>query len=476
MNESLYPEAPVLLVDDEKQWLNSFAISLEYDESITNVIQCTDSREVLGILARQPVSLVLLDLTMPHIGGEALLPQIAEAYPQVPVIILSGLNQLETAVKCMKLGAFDYFVKTTERERLLTGIRRALEAAELRRENRVLSARILDGGLKKPEIFAEIITRSPKMQAIFRYLEAIAPSSEPFLVTGESGTGKELIARAFHLLSRPDGPFVAVNMAGLDDNVFADTLFGHVRGAFTGAERPRQGILAQAQGGVLFLDEIGDLSLASQVKLLRLLQEKEYLPLGSDTPRHTSARFVFATNCDLSRLEKEGRFRKDLYYRLCTHQVHLPPLRERVEDLPPLIHHFLREACSALQKELPIISDKVYTLLQTCPFPGNIRELRAMLFNAASLSSNGKLPLSVLQKSTDCMAGRQGKITGSVETEFNTLLPALKRLPSLKKAGDSLVADAMRRSAGNQTVAARLLGISQPALHRRVKKDPRLNQ
>lgn len=473
MSENPYPDSPILLVDDEKQWLNSFAISLEYDEGITNVIQCTDSRQVLGILGRQQISLVLLDLTMPYICGEELLPQIVEAHPEVPVIILSGLNQLETAVRCMKRGAFDYFVKTTERERLLAGIRRALETAELRRENRTLGARLLERELRQPEQFADIITQTPQMLRIFKFLEAISPSSEPLLVTGESGTGKELIACAFHRLSRPDGPFVAVNAAGLDDNVFSDTLFGHTRGAFTGAERARPGMIEQAERGVLFLDEIGDLSPASQVKLLRLLQEKEYFPLGSDQPRRTNARIVLATNCNLAALQDSGRFRKDLYYRICTHQVHLPPLRERREDIPQLIHHFLREVCSNLNKQPPKVSPQTLVLLQRYDFPGNLRELRALLFNAVSLSDDGELSARLFQELTAGAEASKGEVAEPFKGEFDSMLPHLNSLPSIKEAGDSLVADAMRRTGGNQSAAARLVGISQPALHRRLKKGRR---
>ena len=197
-------------------------------------------------------------------------------------------------------------------------------------------------------MFAGIVTRNRRMQALFQYVEAVAHSPEPLLVTGESGVGKELVARAVHDLAGEDEPWVAVNVAGLDDNHFADTLFGHARGAFTGAEQARGGMIDKAGSGTLFLDEIGDLSAASQVKLLRLLQEGEYYPLGSDRPQKLRARIVVATNVDLAASQAAGQFRKDLYYRLCAHHVHIPSLRERREDLPLLLDHFLEQAAQAM--------------------------------------------------------------------------------------------------------------------------------
>ncbi|MCK5914400.1 MAG: sigma-54-dependent Fis family transcriptional regulator, partial [Desulfuromusa sp.] len=289
MDKKLYPSFGVLLVDDELPWLRSLSLTLEGPAGVTNLLQCQDSREVMAVLEQNDIGLVLLDLTMPHLSGEELLEQIVSEYPHIRVIILSGMNQLETAVNCMRSGAFDYFVKTVEEERLVDGVHRAIRMVELEYENRAISKRFFRDRLDAPEVFAPIITQNAAMRTRFQYLEAVAPSSQPILITGESGVGKELVAQAIHTLSGHGGSLVSVNVAGLDDNVFADTLFGHVRGAFTGADNIRKGMIERAAGGTLFLDEIGDLNSASQVKLLRLLQNGEYYPLGSDQPKQMTA-------------------------------------------------------------------------------------------------------------------------------------------------------------------------------------------
>jgi DNA-binding NtrC family response regulator len=322
MTDITSPHRPVLLVDDEEQSLTSFEMALR-SVNLNHFIKCQDSRDVIPLLTEREVEIILLDLRMPHITGDELLPAIISDFPEIPVIMITGANDVETAVKCMKLGAFDYMVKPVERSRLIGGVKRALDLRELQRENRLLKAHVLSDKLEHPEVFSEIVTCSARMRSIFQYVEAIAASPRPLLITGETGVGKELVARAAHRLSRRKGAFVAVNVAGLDDNVFADTLFGHKKGAFTGAEQARGGLLEQAASGTLFLDEIGDLSHPSQVKLLRLLQDGEYFPLGSDLAKRSDARIVVATNQDLNVLQTNGRFRKDLYYRLCDHHLQI---------------------------------------------------------------------------------------------------------------------------------------------------------
>lgn len=467
MNTSLYPHFGILLIDDEPAWLRSLSLTLERSAGITNIITCPDSRQVAELLERHEIGLVLLDLTMPHLSGEALLQLIAEQHPGIAVIIISGMNQIESAVTCIKLGAFDYFVKTVEEDRLVSGVLRAIRLLELERRNREISSRMLSGELRNPQAFAGIISTDRSMHAIFNYIEAVAPSSEPLLITGESGVGKELIARAAHTLSGCSGRLVAVNVAGLDDTVFADTLFGHLRGAFTGADQARRGMIEEATDGTLFLDEIGDLSIASQVKLLRLLQEGEYFPLGSDRPKRLKARIIVATHQDLARKQSAGSFRRDLYYRLCTHLVHIPPLRERIGDLVPLLDHFLDEAARSLGKKRPTPPRELTQLLATYSFPGNIRELKAMVYNAVSTHRDRILSMESFLK-TIGQPDRNDTRDDAHDPERN-LYSTLQRLPTFGEAAELLVQEAMTRANGNQTIAARLLGISQPALSKRLK-------
>jgi DNA-binding NtrC family response regulator len=474
MKETLCPVLPVLLVDDESSWLRSLAITLERSGGINHVISCQNSREVMGILSRQEVSLIILDLTMPYFSGEELLSMISQEYPDIPVIILTGRNQVDTAVKCMKLGAFDYFVKTMEKECIIAGVHRAIRMLELQKENLKLKNRFLQDELDHPEAFSEIVTKNRKLQSIFRYIEVVANSTQPVLITGESGVGKELIARAVHMISRPDSPWVAVNVAGLDDNVFSDTLFGHTRGAFTGADQARSGMIDQAKRGTLFLDEIGDLSPASQIKLLRLLQENEYYPVGSDKPKRMDARILVATNQDLMAKQTSGAFRNDLYYRLRTHHVHLPPLREHLEDIPLLVEHFIEEAARELGKKKPTPPQELPVLLSTYHFPGNVRELRAMVFDAVSTHQSKKLSMDNFKRAMGRL-GNSEDISAEEKISENpgSLLTFSERLPTIEQAANLLVAEAMKRSKGNQTIAADLLGISRPALSKRLKKFDR---
>ncbi len=461
--EELYPDLPLLLIDDEQPWLRSLSLTLKEMAGISNIIKCSDSSEVMSLLSRQDFSIILLDLTMPHLTGEDLLIMISKDYPHLPVIILSGMNQVETAVRCMHKGAFDYYVKTVEKERLLTGILRAFSMRELQRENLRLKRRFLDP-LENPEIFSRFQTRSHKMRALFQYVEAIAGTSEPVLITGESGVGKELFARAIHQVHCPEGPLISVNVASLDDDHFSDTLFGHTRGAFTSAEKDRPGMIEKATGGTLFLDEIGDLTPPSQIKLLRLLQEGEYFPLGSDTPRKANCSFILATNHDLAHNQNEGTFRKDLYYRLRAHHLEIPPLRDRKEDLPLLLEVFFEEAAKNFDKQQPAVPKELPGLLASYYFPGNVRELRAMVFNAIGLHQSHKLSLDLFKKT---IGHNPAKPVSVGDMQFITFP---EKLPTLEEIGLQAVEEAMRRSAGNITTAANLLGITRQGLSKRLKK------
>jgi DNA-binding NtrC family response regulator len=424
---------------------------------------------VMSVFSKQDIEVMMLDLSMPHVSGEELLSMVTKDFPEVPVIIITGSNDVETAVKCMKWGASDYMVKPVEKSRLISGVRRAIELRELQRENRLLRAHVLSDKLEHPEAFSEMITASDLMRSVFQYAEAISVSPHPVLITGETGVGKELAARALHTLSGRKGAFVPVNVAGLDDNVFADTLFGHRKGAFTGADQARSGLVEQASGGTLFLDEIGDLSPVSQVKLLRLLQDGEYFPLGSDVAKRSDARVVVATNQNLQALQESGKFRKDVYYRLCAHHIHIPALRERLKDLPLLIEHFLEKASKALGKSKPTAPEELLTLLSTYSYPGNIRELQSMIFDAVSNHKSGKLSLDVF-KAYLRQKQRPSEITStrSADREPHSVTFS-EQLPTLKEAEHLLVAEALKKANGNQATAALILGITRQALNKRLK-------
>jgi transcriptional regulator with PAS, ATPase and Fis domain len=357
-----------------------------------------------------------------------------------------------------------------EKSRLVGGVIRAIELRELQRENKLLKAHVLSDKLEYPEAFSEIITCSRGMRSIFQYIEAISASPRPLLITGETGVGKELVARAVHTISGRKGGFIPVNVAGLDDNVFADTLFGHKKGAFTGADHARNGLLEQASEGTIFLDEIGDLSATSQVKLLRLLQDGEFFPLGSDVAKRSDARIVVATNQDLEERQVSGAFRKDLYYRLYDHHIHIPPLRDRKEDLPLLLEHFLNKASESLGKKKPTPPPELITLLSNHNFPGNVRELESMIFDAVSNHRSGKLSMDLFKR--HIFREEQPIVTDSEQCldEVDVPISFSQKLPTLKQAERFLVAEAMRRAEGNQSIAAMSLGISRQALNKRLKK------
>jgi DNA-binding NtrC family response regulator len=370
----------------------------------------------------------------------------------------------------MQAGAIDYLVKPVEKHRLVSSVQRALSLRALREEVSAFKERPLSDTPHQPEAFAEIVTQNTTMHELFRYVTAIARSPQPVLITGETGTGKELMARAVHRLAAPRGDFVAINVAGLDDQVFSDTLFGHTRGAFTGADRPREGLITRAEEGTLFLDEIGDLAPVSQVKLLRLLQDGTYYPLGADRPRQSRARLVVATNRDVVQDVHTGTFRKDLYYRLRAHHVQLPPLRARRDDLPLLVAHGLAKAAAALHKPVPTPSLALYQLLNTYAFPGNVRELEAMIFDAVARHQGSSLALQAFK---DAIGAGRPLLDGepwSAAVLSSQSPGAMEPLPTLKEAEDTLIAAALRHADGNQGVAAGLLGVSRQALNKRLRR------
>ena len=468
MDSKINSTLPILLIDDDPVVLEISVTALK-SEGVNNIMTLTDSRKTVQFLDDHSVSMIILDLMMPHVSGLDLLPVLTRDFPHIPVIVMTSSDDIETAVSCIKAGAADYITKPMDIERLLLSVEKALQLNDLYVENQSLREYLLNDSLKHPAAFDAIITTSKKMRSIFQYIEVIAQSDQPILVTGETGVGKELIARAIGALSNRKGAFVTVNAAGLDDNMFSDTLFGHKKGAFTGADQARDGLIATASGGTLFLDEIGDLNETSQIKLLRLIQEQEFYPVGSDVLKKTDARLIVATNQDLSTLITANKFRKDLYYRLCAHHIQIPPLRERREDIPVLLDHFLEKAAASLGKPKPAPSREVVALLSTYHYEGNVRELHAMVFDAVARYSSGLLTL-------DCFVG----LSGGDGTLANTalLVPSKEvddalygffgRFPTIKEMEDYLTSSAMNLTNGNQRSAALLLGIARQTLSKRL--------
>jgi len=465
-----YPKYPVMMVDDESCWLNTLECALN-THGITNTISCTDAQKVCQLLDQKPISVLLLDLNMPHVRGEKLLQQVVKNFPDVLVIIISCIEELDTVIKCIQTGAYDYCLKTNELNKMITTVKRAIELSELRNSYATLKSILFSNRIHHPEIFDNIITQDKQMIAIFQYIEAIAFTDHPVLITGETGVGKELIARAIHQASGRKGPFIAVNIASLDEETFNDTLFGHIKGAFTNANQHREGLVSKALDGTLFLDEIGELSVASQIKLLRLIQEKEYWPLGSDAPKSSNSRIICSTLIDINHRIASGGFRKDLFYRLSTHHICIPPLRERKDDIPLLLHFFIQQASKQFGKTSPPVPKELEKLILHYRFEGNVRELQSMVFDAVANYKSGWLSIQTFtnkihQQHTDNL----NQYIQNQRDMGKTLFSQMAYLPTLKDATHELIQEALIRNSFNKSMTAKMLGITRQALNWRLKQ------
>ena len=466
MSKKNDPLFPILLIDDEKGALDLMSMTLKV-AGYSNIQTFNNSEHGLDYIVNHKTDLVVLDIVMPGISGLDLLLKIKEVDPDLPVIMASGVNEVETAVRCIKNGAYDYILKPIETECFEVSVRNALKARQMERDYQLLAERMLSSELKNSQVFDRFHTRNSKMFSIFKYIEALGPTSYPVLITGETGTGKEIVARSIHESSGLKGDFIAVNVAGLDDIMFSDTLFGHQKGAYTGADSVRAGLIERAANGTLFLDEIGDLSPQSQIKLLRLIQEREYYPLGADHPKKSFARIVTATCQDVASFMTNEKFRKDLYYRLKTHHIHLPPLRERKEDLPLLIDSFLAKAAIEQNKSKPKAPPELYTMLGTYHFPGNIRELEAVINDAVCLHESRMLSLKVFKEKLGISA--VSSITENNEAHERKIT-FHEKLPSLREIEDLLIQEALDRSNGNLSLASELIGMARQSFSYRIRK------
>jgi DNA-binding NtrC family response regulator len=375
--------ARILVIDDEEIVLRSCQRILSDSERAVDLAQ--DSREGLNMVDENGYDVVILDIMMPNIDGLQVLQNVKEKHPDVEVVMVTGLAEVQTAVRAMKLGAFDYLSKPFDPDELIHVVDRALERRRLLQENRKLKTEV-----STKFRFENIIGSSQPMQSVFKLIAQCAPTNATVLITGESGTGKEMIARAIHYNSlRADQAFVAVDCNTLNEELFESELFGHVKGSFTGAVANKRGLFETANNGTLFFDEFGNIPLSTQAKLLRVIQEREFRAVGNTVARGVNVRLVAATNRDLKAMVAQGSFREDLYYRVNVFPIHAPALRERRDDIPALAFHFLKNFCKELGKPECEFSEGAMSLLTSYDWPGNVRELENTIHRAAILASDG---------------------------------------------------------------------------------------
>jgi two-component system NtrC family response regulator len=444
------PAFRILAVDDEKAQLELVAGFLR--KRGFEVLEATDGASALERFRAEPVDLVLTDQKMPGLSGLALLGAVRALNPEVGVIVMTAYGTIEDAVAAIKSGASDYLTKPLNLDELLHRIERTRDRQLLVRENRELRE-----ALRERHRVAGIIGESGRMQEVLSLVGRVAASDATVLIRGESGTGKELIAKAIHYASRrAAGPLVRVNCAALPETLLESELFGHEKGAFTGAQAARQGRFEAAHGGSLFLDEIGDLPPHLQVKLLRVLQEREVERVGSNRPITVDVRLLAATHRDLEALMRTGQFRDDLYYRINVVTISVPPLRERREDIPPLLDHFLAKFAAANDKPIRGLTREARETLLRYDYPGNVRELENLMERAVVLTRDdvidlGDLPLTLADPEKDAVAA--SSLPAAVE--------GLER---------RMLRDALARAAGVQTRAAEILGVSERVLRYKLRK------
>ena len=440
----------ILLVDDEDMSLSSVKRILKW-RGVRNVETCDNGREAIKRIRNENFDIVLLDLLMPDVDGMQVLESTKPFCPHTEFIILTAVDDIATTVRAMRQGAYDYLVKPVDNDLLFLSIERAYERKGL------LAGLSVNAGCEIPDIppaFADTVTGDKQMKALISYAQVMARSGNPILITGESGTGKELMARGIHRAGpAPAGPFVAVNVSAIPATMFESQFFGHARGAFTGADSPHAGFFEQADGGTLFLDEVGELPIGLQSKLLRVLEDKTFIPLGAQQSVRVDVRLVSATNTNLDTACQEGKFRIDLMYRLKSAYICLPPLRERREDIPLLAAHFLKNACLRHGKNISGFSPEAGSLLARKDYPGNIRELSQIVENAVLLSDGPVIT----------PAGLGGNSNPPASSSLSN-----RNLCSLKENDTAHVLFVLNATGGNRREAARILGITLRQLQRKL--------
>ncbi|NTV42926.1 MAG: sigma-54-dependent Fis family transcriptional regulator [Syntrophobacteraceae bacterium] len=453
----------LLIVDDEKDMLvllgRIFSERTEYE-----VITVDDPRDVTPMLSRNDFDIVITDLKMPHVDGIQVMELVKQRKKSTAVIVMTAYGTIQSAIEATRKGAFDYITKPFRKERILHVVEKADQWQKLQQENLYLREK-LEG--KSP--FPTLIGRSPAMDRLLSQIDRVAGTSATVLLTGESGTGKELAARAIHSHSqRQTRPFIPINCSTIPESIIESELFGHVKGSFTGAIRDKKALVEEGNHGTLFLDEIGDLSPTMQVKLLRLIQEGEYKSVGSNTTRKVDVRFIAATHQDLPQKIKKGEFREDLYYRLNVINIHMPPLRDRLEDIPLLAHHFFEKYRVLHGKGADTISRETIAYLMGRSWPGNIRELENVIERGVILAAGATLEVNDLFMATPA----SGEATaGTVQGEELFSMP-------FKEAKDKILEDfetryinrVLARHAGNVSHAAKDSGLKRQYLHRLMRE------
>ena len=440
----------ILITDDEPSITEGLKAAISGHNF--KIITASNGLKALSILQNEKIDLLVSDIKMPKMDGLELQDEALKINPNLPIILLTAYGTVEIAVESMRRGAYDFLTKPVNIDKFEMLVLRALEKTKLKADY----DRLKDV-LHQNNKLSNIIGHSKPMNDLFDKIKAVAPTKSTVLIHGESGTGKELIASAIHNLSpRNNAPFVIVNCAALSENLLESELFGHEKGAFTGAISKKDGRFKFADSGTLFLDEIGELSLRTQVKLLRVLQEKTFEPVGSNIPLKVDVRFIFATNQNLETLVKEGKFREDFYFRLNVIKIKAPPLKERKEDIPLLLAHFLKEFCNESNKPIKSFSKEALRLLTKYSWTGNIRELKNVVENLVVFSKNdiieiSELPEHIIQGNKKLFATSQHSLNINENEKF-------------------LIQEALKNCQYNKTKAAQELGMSRRTIHRKIKE------
>lgn len=452
----------ILVVDDEPNYL---VILEELLREEGYEVFCAESgQQALEIIKQSDLDLVITDMRMPGLDGLELLKSSKERNPDLPVIMITAFGEVEKAVAAMRTGAFNYLTKPFDNDELLVSVRQAVDHYRVIKENTRLRAEI-----SQQDSYACMVGKSRRMREIYSLIDKVAPTPTSVLITGESGTGKELVARAIHTQSpRHKAPFITLNCAGLPENLLESELFGHEKGAFTGAVALRKGRFELADGGTLFLDEVGEMPLSLQAKLLRVIQERNFERVGGNATIEVDVRLIAATNKELKEEVERGNFREDLYYRLNVVHIHLPPLRERLDDIPMLAAHFVGKFASSLQRPELRIEPETLRLLATLPWDGNVRELENTIERAAVLCADDLITPEDVQPDP---AGSAGAAEWGENLDLDQLIPPGTPLPEVLNAIEKrLVSTALQQAEQVQIRAAENLGITKSLLQYKMKK------